>query len=305
MTSSEPVTAPITIFAVPKAFRGHIGTIQQNAIRSWTRVGSNCEILLFGDDAGTAEAAAELGVRHEPDLARNEYGTPLVSDLFERVQRVATHDRLCYVNGDVVLTSELSHAVGRVADLARPVLLAGRRWRVALERPLDFQPGWEADLRQRAMATGWLDSVDCVDWFVFGRGLIGDLPDFALGRTRWDTWLLYRTRAAGALLIDATESVMAVHQEHGYGHPDGKAAVRRGPEAARNRRLAGGRRCTLGDARLKLTERGLERARDSVRLRWRIYSLRTSGLAGFPVRVLLLLLRRRGEEFLVSSGKVA
>ncbi len=30
--------APVTIFATPKAFRGHFSVIQRNAIESWTRL---------------------------------------------------------------------------------------------------------------------------------------------------------------------------------------------------------------------------------------------------------------------------
>lgn len=277
------------MFAVPKAFRGHIGMIQENAIRSWAALHPRSEVLLLGDEPGTARVAAELGVRHEPELATNEYGTPLVSDAFEQAQRVATHDRLCYVNCDIILTSELCTAVAEVAGVSRPVVLTGRRWRTVVDGPLDFRPGWEERLRAHVRATAWLDSVVCIDWLVFDRGLLCDLPDFALGRTRWDTWLLSEARARGAVLVDATQSVMAVHQEHRVGDRAVKAAMRCGPEATRNRALAKGRRGTFGDVRWKLTGHGLERATDLTRLRWRIYSTRRLGLAGLPVRVVLFL----------------
>ena len=47
-----------TFFAMPKAFRGHVGMIQRNAIGSWLRLTPRPEILLFGDDEGIAEFAA-------------------------------------------------------------------------------------------------------------------------------------------------------------------------------------------------------------------------------------------------------
>lgn len=62
----------LTLFAIPKPFIGNIGVIQRNAIGSWTRLGAGCEVLLFGDEAGTAEIAREHGVHHVPDVARNE-----------------------------------------------------------------------------------------------------------------------------------------------------------------------------------------------------------------------------------------
>ncbi len=50
----------------PKAFQGHIGVIQRNAIASWARLQlprqPRPEIILFGNDTGTAKVACELGV---------------------------------------------------------------------------------------------------------------------------------------------------------------------------------------------------------------------------------------------------
>jgi hypothetical protein len=81
-------SAPLTIFAIPKAFRGHIAVIQRNAIASWTRMNPRPEVILFGTDEGTAEVAAEFGVRHVPTVQRNQWGTPLVSDLFSQAQAI-------------------------------------------------------------------------------------------------------------------------------------------------------------------------------------------------------------------------
>src|SRR5215470_320731 len=60
----------LTIFATPKPFRDHIAVIQRNAIRSWTLLRPACEIILMGNDEGTADIAAEFGVRYVPEVAR-------------------------------------------------------------------------------------------------------------------------------------------------------------------------------------------------------------------------------------------
>jgi len=72
----------LTIFSVPKPFHGRIGVIQTNAIRSWVLLRPACEVILFGNEEGTAEIASRFGIRHIPDVERNEYGTPLVSSVF-------------------------------------------------------------------------------------------------------------------------------------------------------------------------------------------------------------------------------
>jgi hypothetical protein len=60
----------LSILAFPKPFRGHIATIQRNAISSWMRLRPPCEIFLFGDEEGTAEVAKEFGACHISEMAR-------------------------------------------------------------------------------------------------------------------------------------------------------------------------------------------------------------------------------------------
>jgi hypothetical protein len=289
-----------TLFSVPKPFRGHIGTIQRNAVRSWTLLGPGHEVVLLGDEDGVAEAAERLGVRHHPELRCSSYGTPLMSSVFEEGQRVAAHDWVCYVNCDIVLTGDLVRAMRRVARLRRPVLLSGRRWRLDVDEPLDFEPGWEATLRRRVKAHGRRDGVGCMDYFAFERGLIRDFPDFALGRGRWDSFLPYQARAQGAWFVDATGVVLAVHQNHDYAIPAGdgtrrsKAGIKASPEALANAELAPrDHKATLGNADRRLTRWRLRRTVDSVRLRYWLWVKLAEGDRETPLGRLAHRLRKQ------------
>lgn len=62
----------VTIFSLPKAFGGHTGMIQHNAVQSWMRMEPKAEIILMGNDPGVAEYAAQWGLRHCPDIKCNE-----------------------------------------------------------------------------------------------------------------------------------------------------------------------------------------------------------------------------------------
>jgi hypothetical protein len=276
-----------TLFSVPKAFQDHIGVIQTNAIRSWTQLNGNPEVILFGDELGTAEIASQYGLRHIPEIRLSEYGTPLVSSVFETAQQVATHDWLCYINCDVIATSDLSAAIRRVAQVEQPMLMSGRRWRLTITEPLDIGPGWERRWRSHVRQTARRGSLQCMDYFVFRRGLFGELPDFSLGRGRWDSYLPYHARELGARFIDATPVVMVAHQDHAFDHPGGKSGLRHSVEGVRNGKRAAGRRCSLGDADLKLTRTGVRRAIDIDRMRWRLWSSRDRTVLGWPMRQLL------------------
>jgi len=245
------------------------------------------EILLYGDEQGVASVAARLGVRHRPDLRLSEYGTPLIGDVFARAQRDARTDWLCYVNADVIAMSDLARAVATVARRRRPLLMSGRRWRLEVLEQLEFGPGWEERWPERVRREGRRDSVMCMDYFVFPRGLFDDLPDFAIGRGRWDSYLPWRAREQGADFIDASEAVLVAHQDHAFAHPDGKAGMRHSPEGVRNGKLAMGGKATLGDATHKLSAGGVRRAHDGVRLRWWLWTHRDDPVVGWPVRRML------------------
>jgi hypothetical protein len=270
--SSRPSKTPhrvgyrlmLTIFATPKAFRGHIDVIQRNAIKSWSLLPINPEIILFGDDEGTAEVASEFGLRHIPKVARSESGAPLVHDLFAQAEQLSQNKLLCYLNADILLLSDFSTAVGRIAQQPHSLLLVGQRMDVDITERIDFsQPGWEQHLRGQAKTTGKLKPPNAIDYFVFTKGLGSNLLPLAVGRRGWDNWFLWHARSKKAAVIDASGEVLAMHQNHDYSHlPDGSKGVFTGPEAQRNRALIGEwyHMHTTEDATHRLTPQGLSRS---------------------------------------------
>jgi len=251
----------LTLFTVPKPFRDHIAVIQRNAIRSWTLLRPACEIILLGNDEGTAEAAGEFGLRHVPHVARNEYGTPLVNDLFEKAKHLANHELLCYVNADIILMSDFTRAVERVAHHKRQFLMVGQRWDVDLREPWDFHlPDWQSRLRAHVQKEGELHPKEGIDYFVFPRDVFGTIPPFAVGRPGWDNWMIYRARELSAAVVDASNVVMAVHQNHSYGRFGSKRGRAVSPETQRNRELMGKEYCTLKDVTHLLQPDGLHYA---------------------------------------------
>jgi hypothetical protein len=230
----------LTFFTTTKPFNGHTAIIQRNAIQSWKELHPSCEVILLGNEDGTAKIASEFGLRHVPDVKCNEYGTPLVSDLFARAERIAHHDVLCYINADIILMSDFTDAVKQVVSRNKRFLMVGRRWNLDVTRPLDFdQDDWEKRLHKAVKNNGELFMHMGIDYFVFPRGMWGDIPPFAIGRPGWDNWMIYRARRLRASVIDATRAVTAVHQNHDYGHhPQGTEGVWKGPEAQENLKLA-------------------------------------------------------------------
>ncbi|MGH9775216.1 MAG: hypothetical protein ACRD50_09750 [Candidatus Acidiferrales bacterium] len=254
----------LTIFSTPKPFCGHINVIQRNAIVSWKHLHPGCEVILFGPEEGARETALELGIRHEPKVQCNEYGTKYLASFFDRAQQIARHDVLCYVNCDIILTSDFRRAVEKFLNWPRPFLMAGQRWDLDVREPLEFtHADWEEQIRSHALDANNQRPPQWIDYFVFSRGLfLNRIPRFVIGRPSWDNWLIWYARHSGAAVIDASSVVTPIHQNHDYSyHPDGEEGVWQGDEARENQRLLGGRwHCrTLEDARYRLTPAGLQR----------------------------------------------
>jgi radical SAM superfamily enzyme YgiQ (UPF0313 family)/predicted O-methyltransferase YrrM/GT2 family glycosyltransferase len=229
----------LTIFAIPKAFRGHTAIIQKNALESWTRLKPRPEIILFGRDPGTAEIARELNLRHVPEVALSDHGTPLVNDLFQQAEALAPTGTLAYVNADIILGQDFLDAAAAVQKDFSRFLMVGRRWDLDLAESLNFDdPDWHAALRRRVEREASLHVVSALDYFVFSKGLWPKIPNFSLGRTAWDNWLVAQPLTSGVAVVDATPAVLAVHQNHDYHHVGGgKEAAWRGEEARRNQEL--------------------------------------------------------------------
>lgn len=251
----------LSLFTSPKPFQGHIGVIQRNALRSWSELGPEAEVLLIGDEEGMAEEAARSGARHLPEVERNELGTPLVSSIFAIARKSARHPNLCYVNSDVILLPDLLNAVRQLAGRFERYLLVGRRWDLDVPEPLPKSPGWEQELRERIRTEGELHTPTGSDYFVFPRTMFSALPPFALGRAGWDNWMIYAGRHAHVPVVDGTGAVTAIHQTHDYAHlPGGKPHFRL-PESRGNVAMGGGRVSvfTIRDATWRFGPEGLVR----------------------------------------------
>jgi len=257
----------LTIFSIPKAFVGHTNIIQKNAIKSWLELKPQCEIILFGDDKGVAETAKELSVDHIPFVRKNEFGTPLLSSAFTSAQQVAKNNTLMYANADVIFFQGLIETVYKIKQ--EFFLICGRRWDLDIRDHVDFKNStWTTKLFSRITKEGKLHGYAGIDYFIFPKNMV-NMPEFAVGRPGWDGWLVYDVRMRKIPVIDATDSITIIHQNHDYSHSKFPERNRvGGPELKENTMLAGGgaNMMTLREADWVLNKEGLKRPRFTLRI---------------------------------------
>jgi hypothetical protein len=280
------------IFGCPKPFVGHIGVIQRNAIGSWSRLTPRCQIVLLGGEQGTDRVAEEFGAAHIPCVGKNASGTPTIGSLFAEAQSVSKFPWMCYCNCDIILLNDLLQALQKVWTVMTSTMVVGRRWDLDVREAIPTCPGWDRNLRERVWRHGSRHAHTGIDFMVFPRGSLGELPAMTVGRGGWDNWMLHHAKSVGLTLVDVSEVVLAVHQNHDYSHhPGGRRGVSDGAEAQTNVKMAGGttRLLTLLDADLVLTPAGRMETRRSAYAIYR--ALVNSSESNWCARVLLGAIR--------------
>lgn len=231
----------LTIFAMPKCFTGAFAAIQRNAVGSWMQLRPRPEIILLGDDDGVADFALRYGFKHIPSVQRNEFGTPLLDDLFLKAQAAASNEICVYVNSDIILMDDFAEALESVARRFDQFLMVGRRWDLDMSEEIDFYAeDWEQRLIERVRREGIYHAPTGIDYFAFKKGLWPAIPPLALGRGMWDNWLVREPLLAGQPVVDASDKVTIIHQNHGHSHiSGGKEGASFNIELQRNLDLTG------------------------------------------------------------------
>lgn len=227
----------ITLFTIPKPFVGHTATIQDNAIRSW-RALMDCEVFLMGDEDGVSDYARQNDLRQFADVKRTVHGTPLIDDVWEQARTAGSGSLFAYLNCDIMLDRDLEAIADRIPF--DTYLAIARRWDVDISDPWSLELDWPATLSDFARKCGHLHHSRAVECHMFTRDTdFGSIPPFAVGRNRYDNWLVLRALESGLPVIDLTPCLTVVHQNHAR-HIPALSDEEYLAEIRENHRLAGG-----------------------------------------------------------------
>jgi len=205
----------ITFFTIPRPFTGIHDIIQSNAILSWLQIKQKCEIIIFGDDPSVIEFSNQVGVKCITDFKSNEYGTPLLDDIWKSAKSVSSNDLICYINSDIIIFPDFAEKISSIK--LDEFLIAGRRWDIDIDELIDFKSDWALTLKNLIEQIGFLHSETGADFFLFPKICMPKMPAFAIGRAWWDNWLFFYFKKNKIPIIDGT-NIMTVHQNHDYSH---------------------------------------------------------------------------------------
>jgi hypothetical protein len=178
--------------------------------------------------------ARDLGLVWIDQVGVSANGTPLITSMFDLARQKGRYPTRLYVNCDIIL-------LGNVPEILRKInmerfLAVGQRWDIDLEEEIEFgNPNWKKLLQSRVLKGATLHPPQGSDYFLYHGNIWADLPTLVVGRRGYDNYLIYHCRLKGVPVIDLTETLIAIHQNHDYRHrPGGHQEVFYGPEAEIN-----------------------------------------------------------------------
>jgi hypothetical protein len=225
----------ITIFATPKNFEGIFKIIQTNAINSWLNITPKPEIILIGNSKGVKEICKKHKLKHIKNVKTQKNGKPYISSLFEIGKRESKNNIICYINSDIILPKDFVKKIKPVEKKFKKFLIIQRRIDQNINKNL------ENEFEKIFKKNGKLQLEWYIDCFCFNKNLFNKIPDFTVGNVGWDNWIFYKAIKNGANIIDTTNDIKIIHQNHPVRGFKSRAEMQRDDGDARNIKLAGGR----------------------------------------------------------------
>ena len=222
--------------------------------------------MIIGDSQGAKEAAKLVSAVYIKDVETSSQGTPTISGLFKVAERNANNNMLCYVNADIILPENFLKIISILKNNKRKFMAVGHRWNLNIIDSIDFEKPSECK-RFWSYAKIKSNKHACtgIDYFIFRKGTFNNFPSLAIGRFGWDNWLLWKTRRMILPLIDLSDKIFAVHQNHSYKFDnfESSADLLVSDDGINNKDKIGGNTLNLLDTNYHLSNGKIEKKKSS------------------------------------------
>ncbi|OWF44161.1 hypothetical protein KP79_PYT23260 [Mizuhopecten yessoensis] len=188
--------------------------VYNNTLRNWPSLQPHANIILFTNDV-LPDVTKQLGWMVLP-LKRQIKGHPVLKQMFIEAMKLQPNSKLHgFANGDILFTNSF---INSLLEIANSPLLVNKTYMVVGRRmstpnvTRDEASSWETI--GKAAERGTLMNKICgIDYFLTSPDYHWkDIPDVQIGRNYYDNWLVWDARRKGYEVIDATDTLLAVHQ---------------------------------------------------------------------------------------------
>jgi|SRR5271170_1506868 len=227
----------LTIISTMKPMIDPFIVEQTNSVLSWKHLKIKPDIYIFGNDQGVKEFCEKNNINHIPNITRNKEtnGTPLINDILFQGYQLMKTKYIMYINADILLLNDFCDTL-EVFDQTCPnvdsCLLTAMRINVGKFHLLDFNSCWRAEVvssRQEKDIKSFGDmkyeTPDGIDIFLHKKNNYKAMPDFAIARFAFDSWMLDYANKNFDYTIDITNTCKIYHHMGKY-YQEGKVCER-------------------------------------------------------------------------------
>jgi hypothetical protein len=232
----------ITFFTCPKLHNGVTKIHQENCFKSLEKINIKKEIIIFDDNNQfKKESFSKNYYKIIHNIKKNEFGTPFINKIFSEAIWQSQYKYLIYLNSDIILNDTLRDALDIIIKFeSKNFIGVGHRTNIDLNDPIfNFDSSY---IKNYVKQNFKRQNKWGVDYFIFKKENFISIPDFLIGRTSWDNWILNKLKKKKFKLIDCTSIIECFHQNHNYSHIKSikKNTHRKGTEREYNFLLSGG-----------------------------------------------------------------
>ncbi|OWF52120.1 uncharacterized protein LOC110448187 [Mizuhopecten yessoensis] len=195
-----------------------------NTIRNWLQLKPLIHPVLFTNETLLAEEAMEKGWDVLP-IRRAGRGVPILKHMYKDVIGRYSSSFYAFSNGDILYSNSLIDTLKAVLNSSqvskgKPIMIVGRRTNVQDVTSEEASSG--KSVQRTANIRGKIFTVWAEDYFITSTNYPWkDIPEVVIGRRAYDNWLVSNARKQKHVTIDATDTLVALHQTTKAGNQEG------------------------------------------------------------------------------------
>ena len=200
-------------------------------VQNWLSLRPYIIPVIFTNETEVADECRRMGWEVFPVRIAAADGIPVLKYMYQDVMGAFNTTFYAYSNGDILYTESLVDTLVGIfnshVDLQAPVMLVGKRTNVV--NVTESEGSSFENLTAVAKSRGGLFTGFAEDYFITTRVYPWkDIAEVVIGRRAYDNWLVWYARKQKQVVIDATSTLLAVHQTtvagnyEGHGHKNGE-----------------------------------------------------------------------------------
>ncbi|KAK3611759.1 hypothetical protein CHS0354_014106 [Potamilus streckersoni] len=213
----RPIITLFTSFKTDHVMDSDKVLVYNNTLYNWQTLKPHVQLIFFTLEINVTDKVNFLDWNIVTLLNNSKTEIPIFKAMYVQANKLYNTSWYGYFNGDILLTEDILETLDYVSSVSdnfpnASILIIGRRINVLNVTSEEVRN--VNGIKESARSRGSLYEIDAEDYFITNRLFPwAQIPEFVIGRAGYDNWIVGQARCdLGTIVIDATETLTAVHQ---------------------------------------------------------------------------------------------